>query len=133
MVRRKRYTDDFRASTVLMLEAAGYPDTKGALSRVSVQVGAPISTISRWFHGVKNPPPPELANEKRIDLVAAIKNEVYEILGEMPSARSEADYRALATALGIMVDKLQLLSGKPTERSENTHIITDLGMNMDDL
>jgi hypothetical protein len=34
----------------------------------------------------------------------------------MPDARQDADYRALTTALGIMVDKLQLLTGEPTER-----------------
>jgi hypothetical protein len=34
----------------------------------------------------------------------------------------DAQYRELATAFGILVDKLQLLSGEPTERTETKTI-----------
>ena len=118
--KRRRYTDEFRASTVLMLQAAGYPDQKGALARVSNKVGVAHSTISRWFNANRNPPPSKLVREKKIDLVEAIRQELEGILHDMPGARQDAGYRELATAFGIMVDKLQLLSGKPTERPEFT-------------
>lgn len=118
MAKRKRYTDEFRASTVLMLQAAGYPDTPGALSRVSAKVEVDRRTIRRWFTKEQNPPPGELAHEKKIDLVQAIKDELAGILEAMPGEREEANYRELGTVFGIMVDKLQLLSGEPTERTE---------------
>lgn len=115
-----RYSDDFRASAVLMLQAAGYPDTVGALTRVSEHLGVSRTTLRRWFKRESNPPPDELVREKTFDLVAAIRGEIAAILGEMPDARSEANYRELATAFGIFTDKLQLLSGEPTGREE-TH------------
>lgn len=40
--KRKRYTDDFRASAVLMLEAAGYPDTPGASIYGIYKVGSDV-------------------------------------------------------------------------------------------
>lgn len=120
MSKRKRYTDDFRAGAVLMLQAAGYPDTEGALSLVSRKLNVPRTTLRRWFHEQQNPPPSDLVHEKKLDLVAAIREEIAAVLGEMPEARADADYRTLATALGILVDKLQLLEGRPTERTEQT-------------
>jgi len=102
-----------------MLQAAGYPETKGALSRVAAEVRTPARTISRWFNAEFNPPPDKTVSEKKVDFVQAIRNELQGILNEMPNARADAGYRELATAFGIMVDKLQLLSGEPTERSEH--------------
>jgi transposase-like protein len=123
MAKRKRYDDKFRASAVLMLEAAGYPDKPGALTSVAANLKMPHQTLSRWARETQNPAPPELVQEKRFDLIEALRSEVQAALGEMKNARPEADYRALTTAVGIMVDKLQLLEGKPTERTE--HTVTD--------
>ena len=114
--KRKRYDDKFRANAVLLLEAAGYPDTKGALTRVSDNVGVPLATLHRWFRAKNNPPPSELVNEKRPELIDLIRSEIYGVLETMPEERKEADYRTLVTGLGILVDKLQLLEGKATER-----------------
>lgn len=115
---RKRYTDKFRATAVVMLEAQGYPDVKGALSKVAKHLDTPPSTLKGWWTAEHNPAPTQLRDEKKSDLAALIKNEVEEVLNTMPDKRVEADYRALSTALGIMVDKLQLLTGEPTERKE---------------
>lgn len=112
--KRTRYTDEFRASAVLMLEAAGYPDTKGALEKVSGHISVPGSTLHRWFHAKQNPPPSELVSEKKIDLVASIKTELAHIFDEFGNTRKDAEYRELAVAFGILVDKMQLLSNKPT-------------------
>lgn len=114
--KRKQYDDKFRASIVAMLESAGYPEKKGALTDVARYADVPMMTISRWFKAKNNPPPNELVIEKRRDLKEMIENELYAILGTMPDAREYAEYRELATAFGIMVDKLQLLNNKPTER-----------------
>ena len=111
-----RYSDEERANAVLMLEAAGYPKTEGALSRVARRLSIPHQTLSRWGRRAQNPPPHKLVQEKKFDLIQAIRDEVQAVLGDMPDARQDADYRALTTALGIMVDKLQLLTGEPTER-----------------
>jgi len=115
---RRRYTDKFRASAVVMLEAAGYApgENNGALQRVSDHLKVPASTLSGWFSERRNAPPPELVLETREQLSDVIRAEVAAIFREMPKARGEADYRTLATAAGILVDKLQLLRGEPTDR-----------------
>ncbi len=116
--KRKNYDDKFRANAVLLLEGAGYPDTKGALTRVANNVGVPAPTLHRWFRAKNNPPPSELVNEKRPELIDLIRSEIYGVLKTLPKERKDADYRTLVTGLGILVDKLQLLEGKATERVE---------------
>lgn len=115
---RRRYTDQYRASAVLMLEAAGYPDKPGALMSVANHLKVPHATLSRWARAIQNPPPPELVHEKKLDMVA----ELLDLLGLTFTAAKntvgEATNKELATAIGIYIDKLQLLSGKPTERQE---------------
>ena len=116
---RKRYDDKFRASAVVMLEAAGYPDKKGALSLVGRNLSVPISTLRGWYNATRNPAPAELRNEKEIDFTIALRKEVGAALGEMDNARQDASYKDLATTIGILIDKLQLLEGKATERIEH--------------
>lgn len=125
MAKRPRYTDDFRASVVLMLQAAGYagtnsPDSKkGSLEKVSKRVNVPARTISRWFDAEQNPPPVEMVNEKRPELISLFEDEMRAIFEEMKVARGDATYRELSTALGIVTDKHILLTGGATERTEN--------------
>jgi hypothetical protein len=123
---KRRYDDDERSTAVLFLEAAGYPNTKGALQHASNYLKIPQATLSRWARGVSNPPPSKLVNEKRASLIDLLRDEAYSILGEMGEARRDADYRTLGTVLGIVVDKLQLLEGKPTERVEQIGQLSDL-------
>jgi transposase-like protein len=123
--KRRRYTDEERATAVLFLESEGYfQDKPGALTRVSERLGIPHQTLSRWAREKQNPAPPELVQEKRKALIELLRDEAYAILGDMDTTRVDADYRTLGTVLGIVVDKLQLLDGKPTERNEQTVKVT---------
>lgn len=115
---RNRYTDEFRASAVLMLMAAGYPDRLGSLTHVADKLSVPARTLSRWAKAENNPPPAELVIDKRVDLVEMLRDEAYNALREMGEARQDASYRELATAVGIFVDKIQLLTGQATERHD---------------
>ncbi len=113
--KRPSYTDDFRANAVVLLQAEGYPDKKGALTIIANRLEVPARTLSRWFNKEQNAPPDQLVNEKKGDLVESIHNELYNILFAMTHARPDANYRDLGTVFGIMADKLQLLQGKPTQ------------------
>jgi transposase-like protein len=113
-----RYTDEFRAQAIVMLEAAGWPERKGALVRVAHTLGIKYQTLSRWARGKYNPPPNKTVHVKGFDMVQALRDEIRAILEEMPNARPDADFKELGTVLGIIVDKLQLLEGKATERIE---------------
>ena len=101
-----------------MLEAAGYPEREGALSQVAGHLSVPESTLRGWFSGAHNPPPAKVRAKKKLDLVQAIRDELAGIFTAMPGRRGEATYRELATAVGILTDKLQLLTGQPTWRGE---------------
>ena len=120
-----RYTDDVRASAVIMLEAEGYPERKGALASVAKYLKIPAMTLHRWFHAKQNPPPNALVTIKKEQIIEMLKQEVYAALQEMPNARPDADYKELATAAAILTDKWQLLDGKPTERIATEHEYTD--------
>lgn len=121
---RRRYSDDFRANAIVMLESQGYPDHKGALVTVAQHLGIPFQTLSRWARELNNPAPPELVLEKRLELKELIRNEIYAALEAAPNAREFAEYKELITGAAILLDKLQLLEGKPTAISEeNVNII----------
>src|SRR5690606_16049037 len=104
-----------------MLEAAGYPDKKGALVEVSKHIGVPHPTLSRWYNAQRNPQPNEVVQEKRLELIDLVKNELDASFRAMPAVRGEASYRDLGTVAGILADKKQLLEGKATERIEHEH------------
>lgn len=115
--RQPRYTDEFRADAVLMLEAAGYTgngDAIGALTAVSKRLKVPLSTLRRWFIASNNPPPAELVRDKRATLKELIEEEIRAIFHDMPSARPDAVYRDMGWVVGVLLDKHQLLDNKPT-------------------
>lgn len=101
-----------------MLEAAGYPTEKGALTRVAEHLKVPARTLSRWFNGEQNPPPDQTVNEKKGEMTDWLRDEIAHAVTAMAKVREEASYRDIGTVLGILIDKLQLLSGAPTERKE---------------
>ena len=123
--KRPRYDDKFRASAVVMLEAAGYPDKKGALEQVAQATGTHARTLSRWFNGENNPPPDIDVSKNRQELSVMIASEIDAIFNEMKTARAEASYKDLGTVFGILVDKKQLLEGKATERTEVIDNLSD--------
>lgn len=112
---QRRYTDEERASLVVMLQAEGYPDKLGALKKVAEYAGMHENVLRRWWKGTQNPPPTTSVSHKKIDLSSAINDELIAIFTEMKTKREEADYRALGTVAGILFDKKQLLEGKPTQ------------------
>jgi transposase-like protein len=119
MARRKRYTDEFRASAVLMLEAAGYPETEGALSRVADHLGMHYQTLSRWFRAIQNPPPRELVQEKKEDFLQQLQAIKGLAAGKIIERIEEYEPRDLTGLLKISAELAELLAGKPTERVEH--------------
>ena len=118
MGKRKQYTDEFRASAVLMLEAAGYPDRLGSLKQVSDHIGVPARTISRWFKGENNTPPDKLVSKKRVEFVDELVKLRSLVMGHAFDTYEEATFSQAVTAVAILTDKHQLLTGNATERTE---------------
>lgn len=120
MAKQKRpdYSDETRAKVVAMLNAEGYPNVKGALTKVSELFGIPMQTISRWFYGTNNPPISKDVSEKEFELADALRKELQAIIPLLEDKRGEASYQQLITATGVLTDKMLLLDGKMTGRNE---------------
>ena len=119
---KRRYDDKFRANAVVMLKAAGYPKT-GALSQVSQHLNVPLNTLKGWATAASNPVPADVRTEKKGELIDMLRAEIRAALAEAERARPDANYRDLITGVGIMTDKLQLLSDEPTENVNNRIVI----------
>jgi len=117
MAKPKRYDDNTRAGAVVMLQSQGYPNTPGALRRVSEHLGIPESTLSRWARGVSNPPPSSVVSEKRQALDTRLEALAHKILDRVESddVLDTMSGRELMTAFGIGIDKMRLLRDLPTE------------------
>lgn len=111
-----RYSDDYRASAVIMLQAAGYPERRGALMEVANHLGVSHSLIRRWHQHSQNPPPSKMVQIKKDDIILLLKKQLVAAIRELPNALPDAPYFDIARSIGIIVDKLQLLEGEPTER-----------------
>jgi hypothetical protein len=111
------YTDEFRASAVAMLHAAGYPKAIGALRAVSRKLKVPERTLSRWFNAEQNPPPDKLVSVKKGDMADALEEVAWTLLDSMSDADAigDASLQQRATAYAIAIDKMRLLRGLPTE------------------
>lgn len=123
--KRTRYDDKFRASAVVMLEAAGYPGKDGALTQTANHLKVPINTLKGWFTAERNPPPAELRNEKKRELAIELKSIAYKLAGAMVSKIEEATLQQTAVSLGIVIDKMQLLTGQPTDIVDDASITDD--------
>lgn len=121
---QRKYSDEERASLIVMLQAEGYPDTLGALKKVAAYAGVHENVLRRWWKGTQNPPPTTSVSRKKIDLKKAIDDELTSIFTAMKTARADADYRALGTVAGILFDKKQLLEDKPTEHIQHSGTLT---------
>jgi len=119
-----RYSDDYVASAVLMLEAAGYPQKEGGLESVYKALrkggkpGPARTSLTNWYNRTKHPVESTTVEQKRAELQEVIRDEVYAAFQAAGAAREEATYKDLITAAAILIDKLQLLNGGATERTE---------------
>lgn len=118
------YSESFKARAVARLYAEGYPEKSGALRAVAKELGVTHPTLSRWASGGTSAPDPDLIRESVFAMQTTIEHELEKILESMEDVRAKADYKTLAIAFGILVDKYQLIRGAPTSRS--ARMIEDL-------
>lgn len=125
------YTDEEKARALAMLKGE-----RGNISRVSKALGITRDTLRAWRNETqtddssalatdsppkKEPEPPalpELVEQASADLATRFEDEISAILSTLPSKRDGATYKDLATSIGILTDKIQLLRGQPTQRQE---------------
>ena len=112
---KRRYDDKFRSNAIVLLEAAGYPERDGALSQVAKHLKMPTNTLHGWANAIHNPPPDDVVDEQRKELKELLEDELSNALAAMGNVRGDATYRDLGVVVGILTDKMQLISGNATQ------------------
>jgi hypothetical protein len=88
------------------------------MSHVSKQLKVPFNTLKLWFNEGGKQPPREVLETERETIIGLLDSEARSVLEAMKNKRDGADYKSMGVVLGILLDKLQLLEGKPTEIKE---------------
>lgn len=114
-----KYSKDDRASILAFAIASGYPLKHGSKQYSHKITKVSPITLNKWFSNIDKYIGMELLEIKIMDLKHLIETELTNIFGQMENKRESASYRDLTTAAGILSDKLILLQGGVTNRTES--------------
>lgn len=117
---KRQYSDNDKALALATLDANG-----GNVQQTAKALKIPESTLTDWANnrGV-NPEVTEIRDQKKAELAEKLEN-VAHALTDNILIRAESELSVLvpmkdiATSLGIIVDKMQLLKGAPTAISKD--------------
>ncbi len=125
MAKRKwtQYSDEDKASAVLMLQAAGWPNRTGAMAQIVRELGVPESTLRSWAKEEHGAPPAKVRARKKGELVQTLNEVAFKLLDHLGDIATTGDVKETATAFGIVVDKLQLLNGEPTQTTNQRVLV----------
>lgn len=116
---RRHYSDADRAMALAVLDSC-----EGKTSLAAAQLKIPESTLRRWIEDRDLAAPAELREEKKLGLAELFEAEIRAAILSMESKRDGASYRDTGTVIGILTDKVQLLRGEPTVRTEEVGALT---------
>jgi transposase-like protein len=108
-VAKRSYTDEQRASALAALEA-----NAGDVRKTARELGIPEATLRLWKQGKRHPEAAAMCAAKKAPLAEALREVARQLLESIPSKIDESSLSQVAVAMGIAVDKAQLLDGKPT-------------------
>lgn len=111
--KRRRYSDDDRASALAALAANG-----GNLARTSAALGIPEATLRQWATGKRHPEAVQMSDQKKAPLADAIEGIARQIADSLPGKLPDADLKDASIAFGVLIDKMRLLRGEPTSIDE---------------
>lgn len=112
----KKIADEDKAIAIIVMQAAGYPDRSGALRRAGKETGISTRTLRRYWLDKDNPIVDNLVTPKKGTIIEKLDSVIHMILDSFDmDTINEAELRERATALGIVIDKMQILTGGPTE------------------
>lgn len=118
---RRHYSDADRAAALAVYDA-----NAGNLTRTAREAGVPASTLERWVKGRDMAAPPDLRTQKAETLADALEDLAWQMIGAARFTLAEfkgvtipwPELVKMFTGLGIVIDKLQVLRGKPTDIQE---------------
>lgn len=118
------YSERDRAAALAALEANG-----GNLTRTAAQLGMSTSTLRRWRNQHADPASTgplktaaaEALPEARASIADRLREFIHSALDVAGGKLTEANLAQVFTAIGISVEKAQLLEGKPTGIDRHEH------------
>lgn len=115
---RREYSDEDKATALAALDANG-----GNVQRTARTLGIPEPTLRGWARkrGI-HPTVVELHDQKKGSLADELEEIAEKLAGAMPGKVAEASLQQTATSLGIVIDKMQLLRGQPTNITDDASL-----------
>lgn len=118
------YSETDRAVALAALEANG-----GNLTRTAKQLGMSIHTLRRWRNQHADPlntaplknATSDILPAARANIADRLRDFIHQALDIAPGKLDEANLQHVFTAIGISVEKAQLLDGKPTGIEKHEH------------
>jgi len=117
------YDTDTIAAALATLESNG-----GNLARTMRDTGIARDTLKRWRDEkspAKKAPVERRMPEARATLTDRLRDFIDAALGVAPDKLHDANLRDVFTSVGIAIDKLQLLEGRPTSIDEVRDALSD--------
>lgn len=112
---RRAYTDEQKAEALAVLKA-----NAGNITRTAQHTGIPRKTLAEWSKGNHvSAQAEEMIEEKVDELADKLEKIAHMITDSMPEKIERAGLRDASVSLGVVIDKRNLLIGKPTSISEN--------------
>lgn len=118
--KRRSYTDADKERAIAVYI------TTGNLSQTSRETGVPISTLRGWLAEQ----PPEKVQEARAEAQAEFVRKAWDAVTahvlhlQDKGVIAETSARDSATIVGILIDKIQLVTGRPTSINEQQGQVT---------
>lgn len=136
---RRHYSDADRAAALAALDANG-----GNWTRTARETGVPGSTLRGWVENRDSAAPADLRAQKAETLADALEGLAWQMVEAARFTLREIKDVAIPlpelvrmfTALGIVIDKLQLLRGNPTDIHEVrdwTRVLQEDGIDPDEV
>lgn len=118
---RRKYSDEDKASALAILDAMG-----GNVNGAAKELGIAESTLRSWKNerGV-HPVVAGLREQKRGELADRLKEIAHQIVDALPHKIEDSNLRDAGVTLGIIVDKINLLTGAATSRTEHMVSVLD--------
>jgi hypothetical protein len=122
MASHRTFTDDEVAGALATLQANG-----GNAKRTADTLGISRTTLRGWAGRHDNTPQPkqvsaELVRDKSVELANNLEALALKSVGLADEKVVTASYKDLLIGAGIAIEKVQLLRGRPTQRTESLKI-----------
>lgn len=114
---QRTYSDEFKAAALALVDVEG---GSGHVKPVAVRLGIPHTTLNEWWRGRVTESVTRIRDIKKGEIAKMLEALARTAIGTLDDADrlKNAPVRDVSVTMGIAIDKLQLLTGEATERTE---------------